>query len=92
MGTWLSVGVGLFVTAEVCTEDIVAMDDCELDRAGLPGRIMKNGAAGEGRDGAIAGEALVRDGEAVLMGVGAGVVLADPMPAQGLLIVGCAPV
>jgi hypothetical protein len=27
MGTWLNVGVGLFVTAGVCTEDIVAIDD-----------------------------------------------------------------
>lgn len=90
IGTWLRVGVGLFVTAGVCTEDIVAIDDCEFDRAGLPGLSGKNGAAGDGSDEAMAGEALVKDGEAVLMGVGTGVVPAG-IETIGWLIVGCGP-
>lgn len=91
MGRWLSVGVGLFVTAGVCTEDIVAMDDCEFDRAGLPGLTVKNGAAGDGSDGARAGDALVREGETVLTEVGKGAALADPVEIVGWLIVGCGP-
>jgi hypothetical protein len=83
------VGVGLFVTAGVCTDDMVAMEDCEFDRVGLPGLTVKKGAAGEGSDGAMAGEALVRDGEAVLIGVGTGVAVADPAEIEGWLIVGC---
>jgi hypothetical protein len=50
---------------------------------------VKNGAAGDGSEGAIAGEALVKDGEAVLTGVGTGVGLVET---EGLLIVGCGPV
>jgi hypothetical protein len=83
IGTWLSVGVGLFVTAGVWTDDMVAMDDCELDRVGLPGLAWKKGAAGDGSDGAMAGEALVKDGETVLMGVGKGVVLAELVEIEG---------
>ena len=92
IGTWLRVGVGLFVTAGVGTEDIVAIEDCEFDRAGLPGLIVKIGAAGDGSDGAMAGEAFARDGEAVLMGFGSGVIPLDPIEIMGWLIVGCAPV
>ena len=52
---------------------MVAIDDCELERVGLPGRIMKVGA-GDGCDGgASTGDAFVRDGEAVAVGVGRGV-------------------
>ncbi len=40
----------------------------------------------------MAGEALVRDGEAVLIGVGIGVVPAELMEIVGWLIVGCNPV
>lgn len=85
-------GVGLFVTAGVCTEDIVAIDDCEFDRVGLLGLTVKNGAAGDGRDGAVAGEALVRDGDTVLIGVGAGVVVMEPVIIVGWLMVGRGPV
>jgi hypothetical protein len=92
IGTWLSVGVGLFVTAGVCTEDIVAIEDCELDRAGLPGLKGKNGAAGDTSDGPMAGDAFAKDGEATLIGVGVGVVLIDPAANVGWLIVGCGPV
>ena len=70
---------------------MVAIDDCEFDRAGLPGLIGKNGAAGDGSDGAIAGEALVRDGEEVLIGVGTVVVPAARVVMVGWLIVGCGP-
>jgi hypothetical protein len=69
--------VGLLVTAGVCTEDIVVIEDCEFDRVGLPGLSEKNGAAGDVRGGATTGVALVKDGEEVLMGVGKGVVPAD---------------
>ena len=76
-GTWPSVGVGLFVICEVCTDVIVAIDDCEFDRVGLPGRMEKVGA-GEGCDGGtMTGEAFVKDGEAVAMGVGSGVLPAE---------------
>ena len=50
------------------------------------------GAAGEGSDGAIARDALVRDGEAVLMGAGAPIVLGGPAVTRGWLIVGRGPV
>lgn len=57
-------------------EAIVAIDDCELDLAGLPGRRM-NGA-GEGWDGGTGiGDAFVSEGDAVAVGVGIGVELAD---------------
>jgi len=60
----------------VCRDDIVAIDDCELDRVGLPCRNV-NGA-GEGCEGGtMTGEALVSEGDAVAVGVGTGVVLAD---------------
>jgi hypothetical protein len=51
-GTWPRVGVGLLVIdcAPVCIDAIVAMDDCEFDRVGLPGRI-ENVGAGDGCDG-----------------------------------------
>lgn len=71
---------------------MVAIDDCEFDRVGLPGLNEKNGAAGDGSDGTMAGEALVRDGEEVLMGVGTVVVLAERVGTVGWLIVGCGPV
>jgi hypothetical protein len=67
----------LLVTAGVGTEDIVVIEDCELDRVGLPGLSEKNGAAGDVRDGATTEVALDKDGEDVLMGVGTGVVPAD---------------
>lgn len=54
----------------------MAIDDCELDRVGLPCRNV-NGA-GEGCEGGMmTGEALVSEGDAVAVGVGTGVVLAD---------------
>lgn len=46
-GTWPKVGVGLLVTCvvpEVWIEVMVAMDDCEFDLVGLPGRIVNVGA------------------------------------------------
>lgn len=91
IGTWLSVGVGLFVTAGVCTDDIVAIEDCEFDRAGLPGLTEKNGAAGDVSEGAMAGDALASDGEIVVMGVGTGVVLAGLVAMVGWIMVGCGP-
>jgi hypothetical protein len=70
------VGVGLFWKPVVWIEVIVAMDDWELDRVGLPGRTM-NGA-GEECDGGIGtGEAFVNEGDAVAVGVGTGVVPAE---------------
>jgi hypothetical protein len=69
--------VGLLVTAGVCTEDIVAIEDCEFDRVGLPGLSEKNGAAGDVSDGTTTGVVLVKDGEDVLMGVGTGVAPVD---------------
>jgi hypothetical protein len=67
----------LFVICDVCTEVIVAIDDCEFDRVGLPGRTEKVGA-GEGWDGGgMMGDAFVREGDAVAVGVGSGVLLAD---------------
>jgi hypothetical protein len=72
-GTWPSVGVGLLPTALWLIEVIVAIDDCELLRVGLPGLIEKVGA-GDGCDGGTrTGEAFVREGEAVAVGVGSGV-------------------
>lgn len=92
IGTWPRVGVGLLVTAGVCTDDMVAIEDWELDRAGLPGRTVKKGAAGEGRDGRTAGGGLVRDGEAALIGVGTGVLFEDEVDRRaGLWRVGCGP-
>ncbi len=70
---------------------MVAIDDCEFDRAGLPGLNAKNGAAGDGSDGTMAEEALVTVGEEVLMGVGALVVPAERVGMVGWLIVGCGP-
>lgn len=56
---------------------MVAIDDCEFDRVGLPGRTEKVGA-GEGCDGgAMTGDAFVSEGEAVAVGVGKGVLPAD---------------
>jgi hypothetical protein len=71
----------LFVTVwlfpVVWIEVMVAIDDWELDRAGLPGRIVKVGA-GDGWDGAaMTGDALVSEGDAVAVGVGMGVEEAD---------------
>ena len=43
-------GVGLFVICDVWIEERVAMEDCELDLVGLPGRMI-NIDAGEGWDG-----------------------------------------
>jgi hypothetical protein len=91
IGTWPRVGVGLLVTAGVGTEDIVAIDDCEFDRVGLLGRNVKKGAAGDGSDGVMAGEAFVREGETVLIGVSMEVVLEDPVENVGWLMVGCCP-
>jgi len=74
------------------------MDDWELDLAGLPGR-TENVGAGEGLDGAgITGEAFISDGDAVVVGVGRGVVVAEGVDAGinveivGWLRVGCGPV
>lgn len=52
---------------------MVAIDDCELDRVGLPGRTEKVGAGDGCEGGCKIGDALVRDGEAVAVGVGSGV-------------------
>ncbi len=55
---------------------MVAMDDCELDRVGLPGR--KINGAGEGCDcDTGTGEAFISEGDAVAVGVGIGVDPAD---------------
>jgi hypothetical protein len=82
------VGVGLFVTAGVCAEDIVAIEDCEFDRAGLPGLTAKNGAAGETIDGVtVAPDTLARDGEAVFIGVGIEVSLPEAIPVEMLFVV-----
>lgn len=59
------------------------MEDWEFDRVGLPGLKVKKGAAGDGSDGAMAGEALARSGETVLIEVGIGVILADPVEIEG---------
>ena len=76
-GTWPSVGVGLFGSSLVCIDDIVAIDDCEFDLAGLPGR-MENKGAGDGCDrGGATGDAFVREGEAAAVGVGKGVLLLE---------------
>ena len=71
---------------------MVAMEDCEFDRVGLPGLMVKKGAAGDGSDGAMAGDALVKDGDDVLIGVGTGVLLDEPDSTEGWFIVGCGPV
>ena len=56
---------------------MVAIDDCEFDRVGLPGRMEKVGA-GDGCDGGmIMGEAFVSEGEEVAIGVGKGVLPAE---------------
>jgi hypothetical protein len=52
------------------------MDDCEFDRVGLPGRNI-NGAGEACESGATAGVALVKDGDAVVVGVGTGVTFVD---------------
>lgn len=80
------------MTADVCTDDSVAIDDCEFDRVGLPGLMVKNGAAGEGSDGATTADALVRDGEPVLMGASAPVALGGAPVTKGWFIVGRGPV
>lgn len=69
---------------------MVAIDDCEFDRVGLPGRMVKVGA-GDGCDGgAMIGEALVSDGEAVAVGVGTGVEFEDEVgKAIDVLMTGC---
>lgn len=72
-------------------EDIVATDDCEFERVGLPGLTLKNRPAGDGIDGTRDGLALVMDGEAVFIGEGTGGALADPAGIAGWLIVGCGP-
>jgi len=75
-GTWPIVGVALFGRLVVCIDVIVAIDDCELDLAGLPGRMM-NGA-GEGCEGGTGtGDAFINEGDAVAVGVGTGVAPAD---------------
>jgi len=96
-GTWPIVGVGLFGRPEVWIEAMVAIDDCELERVGLPGRRIKG--AGDGCDGGTRiGDAFVKEGEAVAVGVGIGVVLADDagrgiaVEMTGWLYVGWAPV
>ena len=75
-GTRPMVGVGLLGRLVVCIDVIVAIDDCELDLAGLPGRMIKG--AGEGCEGGTGtGDTLVNEGDAVAVGVGSGVELAD---------------
>ena len=78
-GTCPNVGVGLFVRLLACTDTIVAMDDCEFDLAGLPGRTEKVGAGEgcEGGGGAV--EAFDNDGDTMLVGGGIGVVLAEKL-------------
>jgi len=76
------VGVGLFGRPVVWIEVMVAMEDCEFDLVGLPGRRI-NGA-GEGCDaGTATGEAFVSEGDAVAVGVGTGV---DPAEEVGRAI------
>jgi hypothetical protein len=71
-GTWPIVGVGLLGRPDVWIEVIVAIEDCEFDLVGLPGRII-NGA-GDGCDGINGtGDALVSEGDSLVVGVGAGV-------------------
>jgi len=58
------------VSTEFCTEVMVAIDACELDLAGLPGRTVNVGA-GEGCEGGtMIGEAFGKDGESLAAGVG----------------------
>jgi len=55
---------------------MVAIEDCEFDLVGLPGRRM-NGA-GDGWDGGTTtGDALVSEGDAAAVGVGTGVEVED---------------
>ena len=79
-GTWPSVGVGLLGRSLVCTDAMVATDDCEFDLAGLPGRMENNGAGDGFESGGGTGDALVNAGEAVAVGVGSGVLLFDEAP------------
>ncbi len=103
-GTWPRVGVGLLPTEFVCTEAKVAIEDCEFDLAGLPGR-TENIGAGEGCEGggttgvafAKAGETFANEGDTVAVGVGTGVLLeddgagADAGEIEGWCRVGCGP-
>lgn len=91
------VGVGLFCRLVVWNDDIVAIEDCELDLVGLPCR-KENGAGDACEVGMMTGEALVKEGDAVAVGVGMGVVLAEvvgsaiDVETTGWLYVGCGPV
>lgn len=92
-------------TEFVWTDAKVATEDCEFDLVGLPGR-KENVGAGEGCEGGgttgetfiIAGETFANDGEAVAVGVGAGVLLVgggavrDGPETEGWCRVGCWPV
>ena len=92
-------------TEFVWTEAKVAIEDWELDLAGLPGRTANIGA-GEGCEGggttgvafANAGETLANEGDTVAVGVGTGVLLedegvgADAVEIEGWCKVGCGPV
>lgn len=66
---------------------MVAIDDCELLLAGLPGRIVKGDGDGcEG--GAKTGDAFGSEGDAVAVGVGRGVLLCDVGSGMDVEIVG----
>jgi hypothetical protein len=61
----------------VWTEARVAIEDCEFDLVGLPGRTENVGAGDGCEGGGMIGEVFINDGEAVAVGVGTGVVLDD---------------
>lgn len=81
-GTWPRVGVGLFGSCDVCTEVIVAIDDWELDRVGLPGRTEKVGAGDGWEASGMMGDAFVSEGDAVAVGVGIGVLPAEEVGSE----------
>ena len=68
---------------------MVAMDDCEFDLAGLPGR-TENIGAGDGCDcGTTTGDALVSEGDAeVVVGVGKGVLRFDEIFEIFVVVIG----
>lgn len=77
-GTDPRVGVGLLTLKDVAVEAIVAIEDVEFERVGLPGRII---GAGDGIGAIIfgfeMGKTLFKAGEVAMVGVGTGVELAE---------------
>jgi hypothetical protein len=94
-GTEPRVGVGLLTLNEVAVEAIVAIEDVEFERVGLPGRII---GIGDGIGATIfvfdIGKTLVKAGDVAIVGVGTGVVLAEETAVEmwGCCAVGVGPV